>query len=421
MGTPFPFLTHDKLPSLSVTKNEIIVQMIKIGSTLVSAYLFVRLLSKFVDPTYQARNKQSKLAKRILKRLGIGEVELTEHELMVASQLIEPALLSNCYEEIGGLDDVITNIKDSVILPLQNPHIFSKSDLVRPPKGLLLYGPPGCGKTMIAKATAKETNARFINLDISMLTDKWYGESQKITAAIFSLAYKIQPTIIFIDEIVLYNQALSYFSDLISARNTVNRTCASYEIRLNVPDYAQKHCGARAFLVAALNALLRSRRSDDHEATLMIKSQFMSLWDGLITDKDCRVVVMGATNRPLDLDRAIVRRMPAMFHIKPPNTLQREKILNLILCQELVDDAVDFKKISQDTPNFSGSDLKELCRNASLSRVKEYFEDLKRKESNLAEDNIKNDDLRPINASDFAISLAKMKNAKFDLDPLHLD
>lgn len=67
--------------------------------------------------------------------------------------------------------------------------------------GVLLYGPPGCGKTMIAKATAREAGMRFINLDVSILTDKWYGESQKLTAAVFSLALKLQPCVIFIDEI----------------------------------------------------------------------------------------------------------------------------------------------------------------------------------------------------------------------------
>lgn len=68
-------------------------------------------------------------------------------------------------------------------------------------QGVLLYGPPGCGKTMIAKATAREVKTRFINLDVSTLTDKWYGESQRLTAAVFSLAVKLQPCIIFIDEI----------------------------------------------------------------------------------------------------------------------------------------------------------------------------------------------------------------------------
>ncbi|RXM96818.1 ATPase family AAA domain-containing protein 1-A [Acipenser ruthenus] len=132
---------------------------------------------------------------------------------------------------------------------------------------VLLYGPPGCGKTLIGKATAKASGCRFINLQPSILTDKWYGESQKLTAAVFSLAVKIQPCIIFIDEI---------------------------------------------------DSFLRNRSSLDHEATAMMKAQFMSLWDGLDTETDCQVMVMGASNRPQDVDPAILRRMPTTFQINFP-------------------------------------------------------------------------------------------------------
>lgn len=104
--------------------------------------------------------------------------------------------------------------------------------------GLLLHGPPGCGKTMIAQATAKESGARFLSIDVSTLTNKWYGESQKLANAMFSLARKIQPCIIFIDEI---------------------------------------------------DGLLRQRDGTDHEVTSLMKSQFMQLWDGLTTDPNSMV------------------------------------------------------------------------------------------------------------------------------------
>lgn len=125
-----------------------------------------------------------------------------------------------------------------------------------------------------------------------------YGESQKLAAAVFTLAVKLQPCIIFIDEI---------------------------------------------------DSFLRSRNSTDHEATAMMKAQFMSLWDGLITDHDCTVIIMGATNRPQDLDRAILRRMPATFHVSMPSTIQRKQILNLILENEPVSDDVDIGKIADCT------------------------------------------------------------------------
>jgi len=106
----------------------------------------------------------------------------------------------------------------------------------------------------------------------------------------------------------------------------------------------------------------------------MMKTQFMSLWDGLSTDTySCRVIIMGATNRPSDLDEAIMRRMPLKFYIGMPNQIQRNSILKIILEDENVDDDVDLDAIAEQTVNFSGSDLKELCRNASGYRVREFI------------------------------------------------
>jgi len=179
-----------------------------------------------------------------------------------------------------------------------------------------LYGPPGCGKTLIAKAMAKESKCWFINLDVSVLTDKWYGESQKLTAAVFTLAEKLQPCIIFIDEI---------------------------------------------------DSLLRLRATQDHEVTAMMKAQFMSLWDGLITDPHKTVIVMGATNRPKDMDSAILRRRAAKFHIPIPDLNQRKHILDLTLKQEVVDSDFNLDRLAQITDGFSGSDLKEVARSAAVA------------------------------------------------------
>ena len=114
---------------------------------------------------------------------------------------LPPCSISNSLD-IGGLDPIVSSLRESVIYPLLYPNLFtSSSSLLGAPKGVLLFGPPGCGKTMLAKALAKESGATFINIAASVLTNKWYGESNKLVAGLFSLARKAQPSIIFIDEI----------------------------------------------------------------------------------------------------------------------------------------------------------------------------------------------------------------------------
>jgi SpoVK/Ycf46/Vps4 family AAA+-type ATPase len=193
-------------------------------------------------------------------------------------------------------------------------------------------------------------------LEVPALTDKWYGESQKLAQAVFTLAVKVQPCIIFIDEI---------------------------------------------------DSFLRSRSSQDHEATAMMKAQFMMLWDGISSHKRCQVVVMGATNRPIDVDKAILRRMPAMFKIDYPRKSERISMLELILKNERISDDVDLDHIAEQTDNFSGSDLRELCRNAAMIRIRELRDRVLANDSSLSAS-----DLRGISKADFENALNKMKISK---------
>ena len=240
-------------------------------------------------------------------------------------------------------DGLREELIDRVILPLQLS-AASSNELLMPPKGVLLYGPPGCGKTLTAKAVARAAGARFINLQVSTIFDKWYGESQKITAAIFSLARKIQPCIIFIDEI---------------------------------------------------DSLLRTRASNDHESTAMVKAQFMSLWDGFISSHSTRVVIMGATNRPQDVDAAILRRMPARFHVAMPSANQRSSILEVIMAESNVD--VPLAEIAGECAGMSGSDLREVCRIASITNAKR---------------NMSMAQLSPINRDDLLSAVQKVTEAR---------
>ena len=137
---------------------------------------------------------------------------------------------------------------------------------------------------------------------------------------------------------------------------------------------------------------MRSRNSVDHECTLMMKTQFMTLWDGLTSNENNRILIIGATNRPQDVDSAILRRMPALFNIGMPNSYQRVKILKLILKDETLADDVNIDDISMKAEDFSGSDLKELCRCAAMNRFISNIKENKLLDLNHADLNNKNDE-----------------------------
>ncbi|KAI8951051.1 P-loop containing nucleoside triphosphate hydrolase protein [Xylaria longipes] len=258
----------------------------------------------------------------------IEDLVLNEYENMVALEVVAPEDIPVGFDDIGGLDDIIEEVKESVIYPLTMPHLYSHAaPLLSAPSGVLLYGPPGCGKTMLAKAVAHESGASFINLHISTLTEKWYGDSNKLVRAVFSLARKLQPTIIFIDEI---------------------------------------------------DAVLGTRRSGEHEASGMVKAEFMTLWDGLTSANTrglpARIVVLGATNRIHDIDEAILRRMPKKFPVSLPDKNQRLRILQLLLKDTKTEpNNFNMDYIARVTAGMSGSDIKEACRDAAMAPVREYI------------------------------------------------
>lgn len=256
--------------------------------------------------------------------------------------------------DIGGLGDIIEELKESVIYPLTMPEIYAhSSSLLSAPSGVLLYGPPGCGKTMLAKALAHESRATFVNLHISTLTEKWYGDSNKLVNAVFSLARKLQPSIVFIDEI---------------------------------------------------DAVLGTRRSGEHEASGMVKAEFMTHWDGL-TSADAsgepqRILLLGATNRIQDIDEAILRRMPKKFSVSLPSPSQRMRILGLVLKDTRVDKAdFDLEYLVKISAGMSGSDIKEACRDAAMVPVRELIR--KKKASGGQMEALNANQVRGLRTSDF--------------------
>ncbi|CAE6524890.1 unnamed protein product [Rhizoctonia solani] len=335
----------------------------------IALYYAFKYVMSSLDPQKEKRKAAKAKSAKVLDRLGVKELELTEYEEIIAAEVIHPNDITTGFEDIGGLDPIISSLRESVIYPLCYPELFaSNAGLLGAPKGVLLYGPPGCGKTMLAKgspallalthlmpsiALAKESSATFINIAVSVLTNKWYGESNKLVAGLFSLARKMQPAIIFIDEI---------------------------------------------------DSFLGERGRGDHEVTGMMKAEFMTLWDGLASGENTRILVLGATNRPNDIDQAILRRMPKRFAVRLPDLEQRTKILNLMLKNSALSPDFSIHQLARRTDGLSGSDLKEACRNAAMVPVREYMRQNGGSVEDMRRGQTEGFKLRPLSMTDFFTS-----------------
>ncbi|KAJ8555824.1 hypothetical protein K7X08_013320 [Anisodus acutangulus] len=246
-----------------------------------------------------------------------------EFEKRIRPEVIPANEIGVTFADIGALDELKESLQELVMLPLRRPDLF-KGGLLKPCRGILLFGPPGTGKTMLAKAIAREAGASFINVSMSTITSKWFGEDEKNVRALFTLAAKVSPTIIFVDEV---------------------------------------------------DSMLGQRsRAGEHEAMRKIKNEFMTHWDGLLTKAGERILVLAATNRPFDLDEAIIRRFERRIMVGLPSVENRGMIMKTLLAKERVDEALDFKELATMTEGYSGSDLKNLCTTAAYRPVRELIQ-----------------------------------------------
>ncbi|KAI3783847.1 hypothetical protein L1987_42935 [Smallanthus sonchifolius] len=337
----------------STTETKFLQELVLYAASAALSCLVLFAGLKHLDPNREASKKALEQKKEISKRLGRPLIHTNPYEDVIACNVINPNHIDVEFNSIGGLDSIKQSLYELVILPLRRPELFSYGKLLGPQKGVLLYGPPGTGKTMLAKAIAKESGAVFINVRISDLMSKWFGDAQKLVAAVFSLAYKLQPAIIFIDEV---------------------------------------------------DSFLGQRRTTDHEALTNMKTEFMALWDGFTTDQNARVMVLAATNRPSELDEAILRRLPQAFEIGIPDRKERADILRVILKGERVEDDIDLDSIAALCEGFTGSDLLELCKQAAYFPIRDLLDDEKKGKSSLLP--------RPLSQADLEKVVVKSKKTR---------
>ena len=225
------------------------------------------------------------------------------------------------YEEVGGLRTVIKSMREIVELPLKHPELFSRLG-VEPHSGVLLYGPPGCGKTLLAKVLATESDANMYSINGPEIMNKYYGETEARLREIFKEAKDNSPSIIFIDEI---------------------------------------------------DAIAPKREEVFGDVEKRVVAQLLALMDGL-TDRG-NVVVLGATNRPDSVDPALRRpgRFDREIEISVPNIDGRIEILQIHTRGMPIGKDVDLKKLASELHGYTGADIKSLCRESAIKAIRRYL------------------------------------------------
>jgi len=259
------------------------------------------------------------------------KLKVTKKDFIDAMKLVHPTLMREVlvevpevgWEDVGGLEDVKQQLREAIEWPLKSPEIFEKMG-IRPPRGVLLYGPPGCGKTLLAKAVATESGANFIAVKGPEILSKWVGESEKAIREIFRRARQVAPAVVFFDEI-----------DSIA------------------PARGMRH---------------------DTAVTDRIVNQLLAEMDGIQTLKN--VVVIGATNRADILDPALLRpgRFDRVIYVPPPDRRARLEILKVHTRKVPLAEDVSLEKLADMTEGYSGADLEALVREAVVLALREKFE-----------------------------------------------
>ncbi|ELP88498.1 hypothetical protein EIN_344380 [Entamoeba invadens IP1] len=284
----------------------------------------------------------------------LDDPRLVNSDPLLLTRIVHEILDSSpkvTWDDIAGLTQAKKIVQEAVIWPMLRPDIFT--GLRAPPKGILLFGPPGTGKTLIGKAVASESDATFFNISASALTSKWIGEGEKMVRALFAVASCYVRSVIFIDEI---------------------------------------------------DSLLSARSETEHESSRRLKTEFLVRLDGAGTTTDERILVVGATNRPQEIDEAARRRLVKRLYIPLPDLEARNVLVKTLLKKvnnKMTDEEIS--KIGNLTDGYSGSDMKELVRDAAFGPIREL------NSNNLNIIDVKTSEVRPVEVKDFLESLKSIR------------
>eukprot|EP01034_Spumella_vulgaris_P026162 gene26162-32697_t len=279
----------------------------------------------------------------------------SEYETQIMSEMLDSSPGVR-WEDIAGLGFAKQTLQEAVILPNLRPDLFT--GLRSPPKGVLLFGPPGTGKTLLAKAVATESGFCFFSITSSAVTSKYLGEGEKLMKALFEVARSKQPSVIFFDEI---------------------------------------------------DALMSTRKENEHEASRRLKTEFMTQVDGATTSAEDRILIMAATNIPWEIDEAVLRRLAKRIYVPLPDPDSRRALITRLLIKHSAGGPTGGKQLSssqlerivQITEGYSGSDLSAVCHEAALGPIRELGAAALR--------TIKAEEVRCINDQDFVNAVRNIR------------